>query len=359
MPRTAASSATLIIALGLFLTVLCCGQKEQSSPPAPPSIEIWYGESQSFGQAGSPQPLINILGNVTVGSAGITALTMSVNDGPLQKLSLGCNGHRLARAGDFNAEINRRALRDGPNTVELMATDSTGASTRKTVTVNYTPGSPCPLPCSIDWSRVKRIQDVAQIIDGRWLLDSSGVRPAFPYYDRVIAIGDSSWTDYEALLTVTWNSLPVLNSSGGAPYRDHAHASICLRWQGHANDDRQPLRKWWPLGGLAGLAANVESPEKLQWYFWKGDGSGRLTGDSARALVLDRPYTYRVRVETLPDGKNIYSMKAWDASSEAEPAAWDMVVDEPGQDIRSGSLLFVVHHGDVTFGNISVAPLAD
>jgi hypothetical protein len=148
-----------------------------------------------------------------------------------------------------------------------------------------------------------------------------------------------------------------LKNEGGAPYLDHAHASICLRWQGHDNDGGQPLRKWWPLGGLGGLTTRVDSPDKLQWYFWKGDGSRHLRGDSTRVMQIGRPYTYRVRVEALRNKKSRYSMKAWDAITEAEPAAWDMVVEENEQDIRSGALLFVVHHGDVTFGNITVTPI--
>jgi hypothetical protein len=330
----------------------------ESRPSSAPVINIWYGDNQSFGQIGSPQPMINILGNATA-QDGIASLTMSLNGEPSQMLSLGCNLYRLAHPGDFNAEIDRRALSEGANVVEIVATDSSGGSCRKKVTVNYAPGTSWPLPYSIDWSRVNNIQDVAQIIDGHWLLDSTGVRSAFPYYDRVIAMGDNSWKDYEAMLTVTWNCLPVLNNKGGAPYQDHAHASICLRWQGHDNDGRRPLRKWWPLGGLAGLTTRADSPDKMQWYFWKGDGSRHLMGDSTRAMVVGRPYTYRVRVETLPDSKSRYSMKAWDAASETEPHDWDMVVDENEQDLRSGTLLFVVHHGDVTFGNITVAPIAD
>lgn len=349
------------VSLCVALVLITAGQVwsgKISGSSAAPVIELWYGENQSFGQMGSPQPMISILGNVA-DEDGIASLSCSLNGGPMKQLTLGCNLHRLAEPGDFNAEIDRRALRDGPNTVELLVVDSAGASSRRTVTVNYTPGRTWPLPYSIDWSRVDNIQDVADIIDGRWSLDSTGVRSVSPYYDRVIGIGDSSWTDYEAILTVTWNKPPLFTDKQGAPYQDHAHASICLRWGGHDNDGRQPLRKWWPLGGLAGLTVRSDSPGKMQWYFWKGDGTRNLISDSTRAFQIGRPYTYRVRVETLKDNQSRYSVKAWDAANENEPANWDVVVQENEHDLQSGALLFVVHHGDVTFGNISVTPIAD
>ena len=326
----------------------------QAAKATVPQINIWYGDYQRFGHLGNPQPLINILGNV---SGEVASLTCTLN-GELEKsLSLGCNLHRLASPGDFNAEFDHNLLRAGENTVEFAAADSAGDVTRKSVTVNYTPGKKWPLPYSIDWSKVKNIQEAAQVVDGYWQLDSTGVRSVAPYYDRVIAIGDGSWTDYEALLTVTWNSRPKLRDKGGAPWDNHAHASICLRWQGHDNDGRQPLRKWYPLGGLLALTTTVQNPDSLHWRVWPGDDTGHIKDDTARELVIGRPYTYRVRVETLEDGGSRYSMKAWDASLVEEPAEWDMVSEEGPDDLQSGSLLFVVHHGDVTYGDISITPL--
>ena len=52
-------------------------------------------------------------------------------------------------------------------------------------------------------------------------------------------------------------------------------------------------------------------------------------------------------------------MKAWKAGEE-EPAVWDLVGIDGERDSQSGSLLLVVHHSDVTFGNVEVwgvAPL--
>ncbi len=43
-----------------------------------PAINVWYGLNQTFGQLGTPQQWINILGSVT----GATSLTYSLNGGP-------------------------------------------------------------------------------------------------------------------------------------------------------------------------------------------------------------------------------------------------------------------------------------
>ena len=56
-----------------------------AQPAAPaadaPTIDVWYGSSQNFGQHGNPQEWVNILGRVS-GSLPITSLTYSLNGGP-------------------------------------------------------------------------------------------------------------------------------------------------------------------------------------------------------------------------------------------------------------------------------------
>lgn len=320
-----------------------------------PEIVIWYGDNQRFGHLGIPQPMINILGNVS-GKKGIAALTWSLNGGAPRDLSLGCNLHRLAKPGDFNVEIDHRELLDGKNEVVLAAIDSAGKESSKTVAVDFTQGRTWPLPYSIDWSKVKDIQEVAQVVDGRWQLGAAGVRLIEPYYDRVIAIGDTSWADYEAVVQVTYNLSPEPMDENAPPYRSSSHGSICLRWRGHDRDGRQPLRKWWPLGGLAALTTRFGLPD-WRWDLWKGDETVTpISEESGRSIEINRPYTYRVRVETLAGPQSRYSMKVWDAGGD-EPAEWDMVVLEDERDLQSGSLLFVAHFADVTFGNIEIKPL--
>ncbi|MEA2064593.1 MAG: hypothetical protein U9P14_12890 [Gemmatimonadota bacterium] len=344
----------LFLITAIFLNDSVLAEKKSGFSTSP-EIDIWYGENQRFGHLGIPQPLINILGNVS-DRDGIAELAWSLNGSAPRSLSLGCNLHRLAMPGDFNVEIDQRELRNGINKIELAAVDSAGNTSDKTVSVDFTRGRTWPLPYSINWSEVKNIQDVAQVVDGRWLLDSNGVRSIEPYYDRVIAIGDTSWTDYEAVVRVTYNRYPQLLEKGGPPYRRSAHGSVCLRWRGHDNDGRQPLRKWWPLGGLAALSTWAGQPD-WRWDLWKGDEVRKpIKEKSGRGIQVNRPYIYKIRVETLTGPQSRYSMKVWDASRN-EPIDWDMVIIEDERDLQSGSMLFVVHHADVTFGNLNIIPI--
>jgi hypothetical protein len=65
----------------------------------------------------------------------------------------------------------------------------------------------------------------------------------------------------------------------------------------------------------------------------------------------------KMRGETLPGGDVEYSMKMWPVG-QAEPAAWGItyVTNTPP---AAGSLLLVVHHLDVTVGDVSVVPVGN
>jgi hypothetical protein len=224
------------------------------------------------------------------------------------------------------------------------------------VRVNYTAGRTCPLPYSIKWSAVRRIDEVAEVMDGHWELTPEGVRTLDPYYDRVIAIGDVTWTDYEVVTSVIFHKfLADVIAPKGPPYSNHGHASILLRWIGHPDDGRQPRRKWHPCGGLAMWRADA-GKEGLDWV-WQGGESGIIARESKkRMLDLGRRYMIRGRVESLPGPKTRYSIKGW-ALGEPEPKDWDLVATDGEKDVQSGSLLLVAHHSDVTFGDVEVRSL--
>ena len=69
--------------------------------PTPPTIDVWYGPQQVFGNVAVPQRWVNIVGKVS-DSDGVTALTYSLNGGPELPLSIGPDGRRLEETGDFN-----------------------------------------------------------------------------------------------------------------------------------------------------------------------------------------------------------------------------------------------------------------
>jgi hypothetical protein len=316
--------------------------------PSPLSIRLWYGPVQYFGRLGVPQRWVNVLGQV---DGPAQRLTYSLNGGPAQPLSLGPNETRLAAPGDFNVEIDYRALRSGANTVDLVAESSSGQRVQQRVVVDFTPNRFWTLPYEIDWKDVKAISDVAQIVDGDWILTPEGVRTRRPYYDRVLAIGDLNWQDYEATVEVTFHGFA--EPKPGPPTYNVSHAGIGLRWQGHQEDGLQPRVQWYPVG-----AANefqlFPDLTRSHWRILLGPDLGRTAYSRQRVpLELNRKYILRARVERQPEGRSRYSVKIW-ADGEPEPAEWAVETLKGAGGLQHGSLLLVSHNTDVTFGRVRI-----
>jgi len=328
---------------------------------AGPIIEVWYGPSQTFGQIGMPVPFINILGNVS-DLDGVAELTYSLNGGPPTALSMGPNQLRLTDMGDFNIEIDASELVDGVNSVDIVATDAMNNTATEQVEVFFTGGNVWPQPYSIEWSGVSNIQDVAQILDGHWELTIDGVRPLQQSYDRLIAIGDQQWTDYEVTVPITINGI---DTSGFVGPSKGAAVGVLLRWPGHTDVDGSRPREGWYPHGAAGLIR------------WQGDPlspttSIQIFGNQKAPYVLaDLPqniafvtYMFKMRVSTVMVAtpvsglapNSLYEFKVWE-EGQPEPESWTLSVQEGPDDVQAGSLLLLAHHVDCVFGNVSIVPL--
>ncbi len=201
-----------------------------------PIVDVWYGDTQSFGSPGEAQTWVNILGNV---SDDVASLAYSLNGGPVSSLSIGADTRRLHNDGDFNVELAYTQL-DGTSAddvVTLIANLSDGSTLTRDITIQYEDGLNWDGNYSIDWSNVNDIQQVAQIVDGRWALEDGGVRIVQPGYDRVLAIGDESWDNYEVRLSVTTHDLTNIDPSG----RDGGGFAIGMLWTGHTDDSHTGL----------------------------------------------------------------------------------------------------------------------
>ena len=288
---------------------------------------------------------------------GIDSVRWELNgDDALDKpLPLGPTAFRLLGEGDFNIEIDRKALREGENAVEIIAIDRNGVEARQTVTVRYAPTWSCPMPHCVNWGQAKAINDAAQVVDGLWRLTDGGVRTVEIGYDRIIAIGDVGWDDYEAAVTMTIHRHDDKPASFGWPSFGPL-AGVVLRWQGHHDwHDIYPRRGWHPFGCIAYYGG---SP--------KGDGHRlRLTGnrlarighsDARDVLEYGLAYRLKARVQSRGDATSLYSMKVWPAGR-TEPDAWQL--EGPGSEgeLDHGSLLLVAHHTDATFGDVTVTEI--
>ncbi|MGC2403751.1 MAG: hypothetical protein WA510_28420 [Acidobacteriaceae bacterium] len=324
-------------------------------PPNQPAFNVWYGDNQTFGQNGIAQKWVNILGNVSAPS-GIASASYTLNGGAPQFLRVGPNDLRLVDTGDFNVEIDHASLNPGANTVVITATDNLSNTATHTVTVNWqNTGQVWPLPYSIDWSTVTNISDVAQVVDGQWAIQPDGsVRTMQVGYDRLIALGDVTWTDYQVTSQITFNSLDCFQYGIG----------IVVGWQGHVADPTEPLQPdqpgtGHPFFGLGWYATtHTELAPDAQLNIYANSPSFPETvliqDNSGWTPVLGVKYDLKFAVQRNSNNTSSHlSLKIWPDGT-TEPASWTLEADG---DASTGSVLLAVHRADVSFGNVTVVAL--
>ena len=228
----AASLVGVMVLVGVWMTGF-----SSSDPPRPPvdlslteedvRIEFWYGPTQTFGWIGQPQRWINVLGNIQP-APQVESATFSINEGEEQPISLGSDLHRLALPGDFNAELSWDGVRSGENSLDITVTLRNGEVATDRMTLAVAKGNRWPLPYHIDFSQIDDLQDVVQIVDGHWRLEPDGVRTVQRYYDRVLTMGDTTWTDYEATVRLTVHGFAPPEPS--PPTYNVTHFGVALRW---------------------------------------------------------------------------------------------------------------------------------
>ncbi len=334
---------------------------EDGVPGANPEITVWYGDTQNFGQHGTPQQWVNILGTV-LDPAGINSLTYTLNGGAPQNLWIGENASRLITPGDFNVEIDHASLIAGANNVVITAVDNLGNRATHTVVVNYTAGVTWPSTYSIDWRNVSNIQSVAQIVDGVWAVQPDGtVRTLQPGYDRLIGLGDwNNWLNYTVTAQVTMHNVddPYVPEPPGFPAG--FGFGIVMGWKGHTTVQYgvalpdQP-RTGHPFPGLA-------------WFNWS-PGLGKAVLElyentptaveqemaidpSGFQLSFDVPYIFKVQTQQISGSQTQYSFKVWPASG-TEPSNW--TVTAVGE-LSQGGILLAAFRSDVSFGQVTVTP---
>jgi len=311
-------------------------------------IRVWYGHSQRFGHLGVPQRWVNILGSVA-GAQAPVRLTYRLNRGRDHPLSTGPDGLRLRGDGDFNAEILCEDLRPGANQVLLSATDGAGCTVTETVDVHYVPDTRWSLPYHANLRLGHPLPDAVQVVEGQWLKTPLGIRPKHPSYDRLVAVGDRTWTDYRVRVTATVHGFVdgecgVLQGGFG----------LLMRWTGHYADGNQPCGEWRPSGAIGWYRARWEDQPAPHRNLNISDG---VVKDEAlvetRPLTLDpnRPHIFECSVRSQPGGTSLYGYRVWPAGSSDELLCDLSTEGRPGES-PSGSLLLIALYADVTLHEI-------
>jgi hypothetical protein len=172
-------------------------------------------------------------------------------------------------------------------------------------------------------------------------------------YDRLLAIGDVAWDDYEVSVPIT-----ILEPDLNNPQNKCACNAVgfLLRWKGHTvRNSVQPADGYFPLGALA--LYRWDSPTGRLWM--AGNNYVEIVNDrSGKTLENGVTYVFKARVETMPDiGGSLYSLKVW-RQGDPEPSNWDLTLQTGAEDLPSGSLLLLSHYVNATFGEVTIAPYA-
>ena len=295
-----------------------------------------------------PSAYANVLGNVQ-DPDGISALSYTINGGVSKALSRGPDGRRLLNQGDFNIDIAWQDLLPMPdsNIVAVTATDGLSETIVDTVIVRYTPGTHWPFPSSVTWGAYGSVLSAAQPVDGVWAIEGDGVRILQIGYDRLIAIGDTTWTDYEVTVPITIHSI---DAGGYNPVSGRPVVGVFVRWIGHTDDPIsgwQPLSGWNPSGALGMYSFNQPAQGGERLEIWQ-----RAFDTSGKKLALESPYYFKMRVESQAGGDH-YALRVW-PDGESEPSTWDLMYLDEARRASRGSAMLLAHHVDATFGTVQL-----
>jgi hypothetical protein len=326
------------------------GVSTTSSPAALTTLTFFYGKRLTFGRVGMPQRWANILGNVH-NPSGISSLTYSLNGGPSKALSMGPDTRRLFDKGDFNIDLSWVQLLPLPdsNVVSVAATDTHANIKNDTVIVLYQPNTQWPIPTTVVWSSSAYITSTAQVVDGQWVLDGGGARNVDLGYDRLIAIGDTTWTDYEVTVPITIHSI---NSAGYNPTSGRPVVGVLMRWTGHTDDPVsgwQPKSGWNPSGALGMYAFNASSSGGERLEIWQ-----TVVDESGKKISLGQTTLFKMHVESQVDG-DFYALRVW-PQGQPEPSVWDLTYLDQSRRASRGSALLLSHYVDATFGDVEIDP---
>ncbi len=331
-------------------------------PPNYPVFDVWYGDTQTFGTLGVPQQQVNILGNVSALS-GIQSLSFTLNGSASQPLSVGPNGTRLVDTGDFDVEICKPGsttvcsapvtLNAGTNTVVISATDNLNNVKTHTVTVNWSnTGQTWPLPYSIDWSTVSQITDVAQVVDGQWAIQPDGtVRTQQVGYDRLLAIGDVTWTDYKVTEELTVNTFDCQGFSIG----------VIVGWQGHSKDPTDPNAQpavghiFPAFGTYATIGSDVSPTGTLNLYANTASNPEKVLIADTTGITMTPGVKYILTITAQRNSGGLTSHYTLNLSPASGPQS--PVTLQYDTDPSTGSVLLAVHEADVSIGNVTVTAL--
>ena len=108
-------------------------------------------------------------------------------------------------------------IRDRSNSVVVTTKNIFGEQTTNTITVIDSSKNTWPLPFTVALSSTKSLTDSVQIVDGRWTIGSGAAQIIERGYDRILAVGDTTWKDYDATVRLKVTGLDTTLVAYNAP----------------------------------------------------------------------------------------------------------------------------------------------
>ena len=328
--------------------------------PTDTAIDFWYGPTIRRPLARTAHRWVTVPGRITstVGVYDARWELVDRDDLRPRPLTLGPTAYRLVERGDFNIEIEPSELRPGPNPLAIRVVDLAGQTHEAQTNVLMEPTPTHRDDIDIAWSSIQRIDDVAQVVDGRWELTIQGLRTQEIGYDRVVALGDRSWRDYDVCCSFTVHGRSDNPLSYGLPSCG-CLVGLILRWDGHVDwHDLVPYRGYKPFGALVVHAHEFGSPrlgKQTRWGVYLNDDRLHPENDRACNAVIGEGQTWwmRAAVRSNVGGPSTYVMKAWPYGS-PEPADWLIETIGSEHELSHGSVALLAHQTDVTFHTVRI-----
>jgi len=313
-------------------------------------LEVWNltpGGTVSFGA----QKIFNVVGRVSANGKNVS-LHYSLNKGPRKPANIG-NSQRMIGPGDFNIDTIDIGDLQSENVLDLYVTSGNKTSHHPIRFLAKPVFDELPR-FELDLGKVNNIEEVGQVIDGRWLVskDVAGkpcleIRPEDAGYDRLIGFGSRNWTtgyEINALITVTrWTA------------RGYFNTGLTFKWNPHLQGDGTRLPTQWSTGlayyaakcpGLRlrfGVDVHWSANRKVGsyvlkethysfWRRWAGFVRNEIFRLGNRPITQLLPLVpYRFRLIVHPEA---YRLTVWeDGSAEPKP---QLIVPRPTDMLPTG-----------------------
>ena len=129
---------------------------------------------------------------------------------------------------DFNVDISWAQLSPLPDRNRWSSLPRIALNnSRDTVIVRYHTGRTSD-PYRVAWAGPSSLLDSAQVVDGLWSVDGNGLLTIDAGYDRLVAVGDTTWTDYEVTVPITVHEV---DSTGYNPPSGNPVVGLFMRWK--------------------------------------------------------------------------------------------------------------------------------